>query len=110
MRKPQGSIFFDLFTQQAEQLVKGVDILSSLYAASPEERVALRDTLHEVEHRGDELNHEVIQRINQSFITPFDREDLSTLAAHLDDCMDLLDEAGDLIVLYGLGDLPPHLL
>lgn len=110
MRKPQGSIFFDLFTQQAEQLVKGVEILSSLYAASPEERVALRDTLHEVEHRGDELNHEVIQRINQSFITPFDREDLSTLAAHLDDCMDLLDEAGDLIVLYGLGNLPSQLL
>ena len=72
--------------------------------------MALRDQLHEVEHRGDELNHEIIQRINSSFITPFDREDLQSLASHLDDCLDFIDEAGDLLVVYGIADIPSSLV
>ncbi len=71
----------------------------------PEEHASPRDQLHEVEHR-DELNHEIIQRINSSFITPFDREeDLQSLASHLDDCLDFIDEAGDLLVVYGIADI-----
>ena len=98
--------FFDLFTTQATKLVTGAEILAALLGASPEERVALRDQLHDVEHEGDEINHLVVRKLNQSFVTPFDREDLGFLAARLDDCMDLMDEAGDLIVLYGIHDLP----
>lgn len=90
--KTQGPDFFEDFTSQARQLEQAVEILTHIYAASPEERIALRDQLHEVEHRGDELNHEIIQRINSSFITPFDREDLQSLASHLDDCLDFIDE------------------
>ena len=74
------------------------------------ERIALRDQLHEVEHRGDELNHAIVQRINSSFITPFDREDLQSLASHLDDCLDFIDEAGDLLVVYGIADIPTSLV
>ena len=104
--RTQGPNFFEFFTQQADKLVAGVEILAQIYAASPEERVALRDQLHGVEHQCDELNHEIFQRINSSFITPFDREDLQSLAAHLDDCMDFIDEAGDLLVLYGITNIP----
>jgi predicted phosphate transport protein (TIGR00153 family) len=50
--------------------------------------------------------HEIIRRVNSSFITPFDREDIHGLAATLDDCMDLMDAAVDLIVLYRIGELP----
>ena len=98
--KTQGPDFFEDFTSQARQLVQAVEFLTHIYAASPEERIALRDQLHEVEHRGDELNHAIVQRINSSFITPFDREDLQSLASHLDDCLDFIDEAGDLLVVY----------
>ena len=88
--KTQGPDFFEDFTSQARQLVQAVEFLTHIYAASPEERIALRDQLHEVEHRGDELNHDIVQRINSSFITPFDREDLQSLASHLDDCLDFI--------------------
>ncbi|WP_175956423.1 DUF47 domain-containing protein [Schaalia sp. Marseille-Q2122] len=109
LRKPEGPSFFDLFTTQATKLVTGAEILAALLGASPEERVALRDQLHDVEHEGDEINHLVVRKLNQSFVTPFDREDLGFLAARLDDCMDLMDEAGDLIVLYGIHDLPEEI-
>ena len=108
--RTQGPNFFEFFTQQADKLVAGVEILAQIYAASPEERVALRDQLHGVEHQCDELNHEIFQCINSSFITPFDREDLQSLAAHLDDCMDFIDEAGDLLVLYGITNIPEEIL
>jgi len=99
--KTQGPDFFEDFTSQARQLEQAVEILTHIYAASPEERIALRDQLHEVEHRGDELNHEIIQRINSSFITPFDREDLQSLASHPDHpvCIDGMAP-------YGLASVP----
>jgi len=106
LRKPEGPSFFDLLSTQARELVTGVGLLAAMLGTSPTERVALRDKLHEVEHAGDEINHQVVRRLNLSFVTPFDREDLGFLAARLDDCMDLMDEAGDLIVLYGLTDIP----
>lgn len=105
-RKPDGPSFFDLLSTQATQLVTGAGLLASMLGASTEEKVALRDQLHEVEHQGDEVNHQVVRRLNLSFVTPFDREDLGFLASKLDDCMDLMDEAGDLFVLYGLNSIP----
>lgn len=106
LRKPEGPSFFDLFTQQATNLVKGAELLAAILTASHEERIVLRNTLHDVEHSGDELNHSIVQKLNQTFVTPFDREDLGALASHLDDCLDDMDEAGDLIVLYNIHDLP----
>ncbi len=106
LRAPEGPSFFDLLSTQASQLVTGVELLASMLGASAEERVALRDKLHEVEHDGDEVNHRLVRRLNLSFVTPFDREDIGFLAARLDDCMDLMDEAGDLMVLYGLTNIP----
>lgn len=106
IRKSNGPSFFELLSNQAEHLVAGVKLLADILDSSPLEQVALRDRLHEIEHAADEINHELVHRMNQSFVTPFDREDLGALAASLDDCMDLMDEAGDLIVLYGIKDIP----
>ncbi len=106
LKKSEGPSFFDLFSQQAANLVTGSAQLASLLNASPTERVAIRDQLHEVEHSGDDINHTIIRRINASFVTPFDREDLNRLASNLDDCMDHIDEAGDLLVVYGIGEIP----
>ncbi len=102
----EGPSFFELFSQQAANLVSGTTLLASILGASPQERIAIRDQLHEVEHASDEINHRIARLINQTFVTPFDREDLGLLASNLDDCMDLIDEAGDLFVMYGIGVVP----
>lgn len=105
-KSSKGSAFFELLTSQADQLVIGVDLLNTLFGAPEEDRKALRKKLHASENVADELNHQVVNKLNQSFITPFDREDISALASALDDCMDLFDEAGDLLVLYQLTEIP----
>ena len=102
----EGPSFFDLFSQQAANLVSGAALLASILDASAQERVALRDHLHEIEHQGDEINHRIAQLVNQTFVTPFDREDLGAVASCLDDCMDFIDEAGVLIVMYGIENIP----
>jgi hypothetical protein len=62
--------------------------------------------MRKIEHAADESTHEIMRKVNSSFITPFDREDIYRLASKLDDCMDLMEAAADLIVLYRIGDLP----
>lgn len=101
-----GPSFFDLFSQQAANLVSATALLASVLGASAQERIAIRDQLHEVEHSGDEINHRIARLVNQTFITPFDREDLGLLGSNLDDCLDLIDEACDLFVMYGIDELP----
>lgn len=104
--KDRGPSFFEILTSQADQIVIGVDLLTTLFKAPAEQREDLRNSLHEVEHLADEINHSLTRKLNQTFITPFDREDIAHLAGRLDDCMDLVDEAGDLLVLYGLSTVP----
>ncbi|AOZ72128.1 phosphate transport regulator [Boudabousia tangfeifanii] len=108
--KSSDSAFFDLFSQSANHLVAGIDLLAKLVAAPREERAVLRDSLHEVEHEADVTRHEISKKLNASFVTPLDREDISELAGVLDDCMDYADEAGDLIVLYQLEELPAGII
>src|SRR6185437_8200378 len=62
--------------------------------------------MREAEHAADESTHEIMRRVNSSFITPFDREDIYALASALDDCMDEMEAAVDLIVLYRIDELP----
>lgn len=106
IKPDRGPSFYELLTQQAEKLVDAADLLQQILDADGEDRPALRNKLHDVEHEADELNHQFVQKLNASFITPFDRDDMSELAHLLDDCVDLMDEAGDLIVLYRLGEIP----
>lgn len=106
IKPDRGPSFYELLTQQAEKLVDAADLLQQILDADGEDRPALRNKLHDVEHEADELNHQFVQKLNASFITPFDRDDMSELAHLLDDCVDLMDEAGDLMVLYRLGEIP----
>jgi len=66
----------------------------------------LAKEMKDLEHAADESTHELMRKVNSSFITPFDREDIYSLASNLDDCMDLMEAAVDLIVLYRIGELP----
>jgi predicted phosphate transport protein (TIGR00153 family) len=87
--------------------VAGSQILTEVMGAQRPEREALAQRMREAEHGADETTHEIMRKVNSSFITPFDREDIYALASTLDDCMDLMEAAVDLIVLYRIDDLPP---
>jgi len=103
---PQENSFYDLFAKSASYLVDGARELTTILGSAPSEREAIAARMRDIEHQADEATHEIIRKVNSSFITPFDREDIHGLAATLDDCMDLMDAAVDLIVLYRIGELP----
>jgi predicted phosphate transport protein (TIGR00153 family) len=103
---PRDTSFFDLFAVTAEHLITGANLLAQLLGADREARVSIGEQLARVEHLADESTHAILKRLNKTFVTPFDRDDIYTLASALDDCMDYMEEAGDLIVLYKLDALP----
>jgi predicted phosphate transport protein (TIGR00153 family) len=98
--------FYPLFTRAAENLVRGADDLALLVAAAPANRAPLAKRVKDAETAGDELTHEILVKLNRTFVTPFDREDIYRLTSSLDDVIDAMEEAADRIVLYRLGELP----
>jgi predicted phosphate transport protein (TIGR00153 family) len=98
--------FYPLFTRAAENIVAAAEELAKLVAAEPAARAQPAATVKDFEHRGDELTHEIMVKLNRTFVTPFDREDIYRLASALDDVLDAMEEAADRIVLYRLGALP----
>ncbi|GAA4246994.1 DUF47 domain-containing protein [Dactylosporangium darangshiense] len=103
--RPSDDSFYEFFSRAAQNLVKGTDLLSEL--ALPGVDVAsVSERLVEVEHDSDAITHELYKKINSSFITPFDREDIYRLGSQLDDVMDHLEAVGSLLYLYGLTKLP----
>jgi predicted phosphate transport protein (TIGR00153 family) len=103
---PQDTSFYDLFARSAGHLVDGSGLLTQLVGADATGREQLANLMRDAEHAADESTHELLRKVNSSFITPFDREDIYQLASNLDDCMDLMEAAADLIVLYKIGTLP----
>lgn len=103
---PRNQTFFDLLAELAGHLVTGADLLAQLIGAEPGERAALAKQLKEAENEADEATHSIIKRLNQTFVTPFDRDDLYDLTSAMDDCMDAMEEAADIVVLYRIGSLP----
>jgi predicted phosphate transport protein (TIGR00153 family) len=103
--RPGDDSFYQFFNQAAANVVKGAELLSEL--ALPGADIAhIAEQLIDVEHDSDQITHEVYNKINSTFITPFDREDIYRLASNLDDVMDHIEAAGSLVYLYGLTKLP----
>jgi uncharacterized protein len=103
---PQDTAFFDLLSQAATTVVEGAELLDQLLAAPASERPAIAEKLKDAEHRCDGVVHDTLRRLNSTFVTPFDREDIYNLISALDDCLDELEEAGTLVVLYRMGEVP----
>ncbi|ROR92575.1 hypothetical protein EDD33_3466 [Nocardioides aurantiacus] len=106
--KPVDDVFYDLFQTSAQHLVEGAAILAELLGEGAD-RKAIAARMQEAEHRADETTHEIASRVNATFVTPFDREDIYALASGLDDVMDYMEEAVDLTVLYEVGALPAEI-
>jgi uncharacterized protein len=96
---PRDESFYDLFVKQTETLVQGADLLLDIVANFDEVEAKAR-RLHDIEHEADEVTHEIMRRLNTTFVTPLDREDIHELASTLDDVMDHMDAAADLLVLH----------
>jgi predicted phosphate transport protein (TIGR00153 family) len=106
--RPVDTTFYDLFSALATQLVKGADLLAEMLGdGSDREEIARR--MRDEEHNADESTHAIIRRVNQTFVTPFDREDIYALASGLDDIMDFMEETVDLVLLYEVERLPSEL-
>jgi predicted phosphate transport protein (TIGR00153 family) len=96
---PQDRQFFDLFEEAAGNLVQTAQLLDAMLAEFPERKDLARD-IKAAENEGDRITHDILHRLNQTFVTPIDREDIIQLASALDDVVDLAEEAADLLVLY----------
>jgi uncharacterized protein len=103
---PKNTRFYDLFAAAAQHLPEAADVLISLIKSPRDQRPPLAHRLKDLEHAGDEATHEIMRALNTSFITPFDRQDIALLAARLDDVLDQMEAAGDLMVLYRIDWLP----
>ena len=106
---PRDTSFYDFFTRAAQNLVVGADLLQQGLAEHAD-RPAAAERLRAIEHDSDDLTHAVMRQLNSTFVTPFDREDIYALASRLDDVMDHMEAAADLVVLYELDELPPDVL
>lgn len=102
---PRETKFFDLFSDVAGNVTEGARLLESILTdfKNVESRV---EKLKAIEHRGDELTHSIMTKLNQTFITPFDREDIHRLASSLDDVLDFVNAAGQRLILYKIGSAP----
>ena len=103
--RPQEGAFYEMFTRAAQNLVRGTELLSELALPGADVQ-SVSERLIEVEHDSDQITHELYNKINSTFITPFDREDIYRLGSGLDDVMDHIEAAGTLVYLYGLTKLP----
>jgi predicted phosphate transport protein (TIGR00153 family) len=106
--RPVDATFYDLFTKLANQLEQGAALLAEMLGDGAD-RAAIAKRMREEEHLADESTHDIIRRVNQTFVTPFDREDIYALASGLDDVMDFMEEAVDLVLLYEVQELPSAL-
>jgi predicted phosphate transport protein (TIGR00153 family) len=95
-----------MLAEQASHLVTGANLLGELLGASRSERKAIGKLISEAEHNSDDVTHAIMRKVSSTFVTPLDRDDIAGLTSALDDCLDFMEEASDLIILYKLDELP----
>jgi uncharacterized protein len=103
---PRETKFFRMFAEVSQNVTEGARLLQDILKnpANIAQRLA---KLQAIEHRGDEMTHNIITTLNQTFITPFDREDIHRLTSSLDDVLDFVNSAGMRLTLYRITSPPP---
>src|SRR4051794_29964740 len=96
---PRDREYFDLFEEAAGNIVRASDLLAQMLRDFPDRGQLARDILI-CEQEGDRITHDIIRRLNQTFVTPIDREDIYALASGLDDIVDFTEEVADYLGLY----------
>ncbi len=106
---PREEKYFDLFNQLASQARLGANKLQQLFTDF-ENRAQYADEIKDIEHRCDEITHDIIKRLNLTFITPIDREDIHALASGMDDVVDAIDYTARRVILYRVERPTAHAL
>ena len=96
---PKDRIFFDLFSQSGQNSLRAARLLQEMLESWPESGDLAREILL-AEQEGDRITHDIVQRVNTTFVTPIDGEDIYALATQLDDIVDYIDETADFMGLY----------
>ena len=96
---PREVRFFDLFEQQSTHIINAAALLHDLVHNFGDARAKVH-LIKEIEHAGDLVTHEIVKRLNTTFITPLDREDIHALATRLDDVLDYIEAAAERLVVY----------
>ena len=103
---PRDERFFSLFTAVAERSVEASGLLEELLRSEVNQRIHIVDSIKRLEHECDQLTHEVVTRLDRTFITPLDREDIHALASGLDDVIDLIDGLARRSQIFHLAQAP----
>lgn len=103
---PQETRFFELFDELSGYLTEGAKLLRAILEDPSDLRMRV-EQVQAIEHKGDRTTHAIITKLNQSFITPFDREDIYKLASSLDDVLDFTNAAANRLVMYKIEQPPP---
>ena len=96
---PRDRIYFELFEEAGQNMLKASALLDRMLDGYPDEKHLAREIL-DCEHEGDRITHDIIHRLNHTFVTPIDREDILALASALDDIVDYTEEVADYLGLY----------
>lgn len=102
---PRETKFFDMFSEMARNLIDGAKLMKALLE-DYQDVASQVSKLKDIEHRGDDMMHALMTKLNSTFITPFDREDIHRLASSIDDVLDLLNAAGDRMIVYKIRGVP----
>ena len=106
---PQEKHFFDMLEQQADVVVEGADALMDMVTHF--DHVAeKRDRIKEIEHKGDNIVHELSEALTKTFVTPIDQEDISKLTSRLDDILDYIEAASHRLWSYEIRSIPPDMI
>lgn len=103
---PREARFFELFAELSDYLTEGAKLLRSTLE-DPRDLKMKVEQVQAIEHKGDRTTHAIISKLNQTFITPFDREDIHKLASSLDDVLDFTNAAATRLALYKINEPPP---
>ncbi|HEV8538308.1 MAG TPA: DUF47 family protein [Bacteroidota bacterium] len=106
---PHDEKFYSFFEESAQNLVTAAKLLLELGGMSLAQYGPIVAQINECEHQGDAVTHKIFAELNATFVTPFDREDIHTLASALDDVMDCIDGSATRFVLYKLQECPREL-
>ncbi len=107
---PHEKTFFEMFVQQAENVHEGTKALLVMLENYDHDAVRGVAEVRSYEHKGDTITHGIITRLNQTFITPFDREDIHELASKIDDVIDLVDGAARRFITYHIDAVRPGVI
>jgi predicted phosphate transport protein (TIGR00153 family) len=105
---PKEEQYFSLFAQMTSYIFDASRVLTEMFGDRHEEYAGYVKRIKSIEHACDELTHSISLRLNKSFITPFDREDIYLMSSALDDIVDLIDDAARAIVMYDVKEITSH--